>query len=473
MEVVCNLLRTVIHATPDDLLPVVYLFSCCIAPPHEGLEFGIGESTVLEVVADAYGIALDRIKEWNKKDLQIQCAEQTLLAALGQAAMYNEEDSKLPPEVQSPLEEVSHLIEISEKCVIARISSSDSFLQGWSTMLAIKVGHGEAADIVKQAYSVFPDFDKIVSALLTDGVWLLPKTCKFTLGVPVHPMLAKPINCVSDALTKFKGIEITCEYKYDGERAQIHYLENGLVEIYSRKSERITGKFPDVVAAVSRLKKIIVSSFVLDCELVAYDRAMHKILILQELSTRARKDVGTSDIEVNVCIFAFDLLYLNGQTLLQENLIIRREHLYASFEEESEFLQFATSITSNDAEEIQKLFDKAVGARQSIDIMQKKPNLMSGSKTVFEVKASDLTCSSEYPAAIGLVNPDKLLTFIVGGGDFTFSIKGSLRGARLVAVAKMYKAQEQRKESNKQSNMTNEDKDGDEDADKGDHRLSR
>ncbi|KAI5442630.1 hypothetical protein KIW84_011606 [Lathyrus oleraceus] len=68
----------------------------------------------------------------------------------------------------------------------------------------------------------------------------------------LQPMLAKPINCVSDALTKFKDIEITCEYKYDGERAQIHYMENGSVEIYSRNSKRTTGEFPDVVAAVSR-----------------------------------------------------------------------------------------------------------------------------------------------------------------------------------------------------------------------------
>lgn len=43
------------------------------------------------------------------------------------------------------------------------------------------------------------------------------------------------------------------------------------------------------------------------------------------LSTRARKNVEIEDITVGVCIFAFDLLYLNGQALLQENLRVRRE----------------------------------------------------------------------------------------------------------------------------------------------------
>lgn len=33
---------------------------------------------------------------------------------------------------------------------------------------------------------------------------------------------------------------------------QIHFMEDGSVEIYSRNAERNTGKFPDVVAALSR-----------------------------------------------------------------------------------------------------------------------------------------------------------------------------------------------------------------------------
>ncbi|PNX80579.1 DNA ligase 1-like protein, partial [Trifolium pratense] len=135
--------------------------------------------------------------------------------------------------------------------------------------------------IVKKVYSVLPDYDKIVAALLTDGVWELPKKCDFTPGVPVGPMLSKATKGVSEILNKFQDVEFTCEYKYDGERAQIHYLENGSVEIYSRNAERNTGKFPDVVAAVSRLKKPTVSSFILDCELVAYDRAKQRILPFQ------------------------------------------------------------------------------------------------------------------------------------------------------------------------------------------------
>lgn len=51
------------------------------------------------------------------------------------------------------------------------------------------------------------------------------KHVHFIAGVPVKPMLAKPTNGVSEVLDKFQNIEFTCEYKYDGERAQIHITE--------------------------------------------------------------------------------------------------------------------------------------------------------------------------------------------------------------------------------------------------------
>ncbi|KAL2536283.1 DNA ligase 1 [Forsythia ovata] len=394
-EIVCNVLRTVVETTPDDLVAVVYLLANRIASAHEGLELGIGDASIIKALAEACGTKEVHVKKQYKelgdlglvakasrssqplmrkpealtvtkvfdsfrliakesgKDsqekkknhikallvaatdcepqylirllqtkLRIGLAEQTLLVALGHAAVYSEKHSSPPGNVNNPLE--------------------------------------EAAKIVKRVYSVIPVYDKIVPTLLVSGVWNLPKTCSFSPGIPVGPMLAKPTKGVSEIVEKFQDMEFTCEYKYDGERAQIHYMENGLVEIYSRNAERNTGKFPDVVAAVTRLKKPSVTSFVLDCELVAYDRDKQKILPFQVLSTRARKNVVMSEIKVNVCIFAFDILYLNGQQLLQEQLDVRREHLYKSFEEECSYLQFATAITSNDLEEIQKFLEDSV-----------------------------------------------------------------------------------------------------------------
>ncbi|RYR11309.1 hypothetical protein Ahy_B05g079772 isoform E [Arachis hypogaea] len=384
-DIACNLMKTVIYSTPEDLVPLIYLLAKRVAPAHEGLELGIGETSIIKALAEATGRTESKIKklyqdegdlgkvakecrssqsmmrkpealtirkvfntfrliakesgrdsQMKKKNhikallvaatdcepkylirflqgkLRIGVAEQTLLAALGQAAVQSEEHSKPPAGIKSPLE--------------------------------------EAVKIVKQVYSVLPVYDEIVSALLTHGVWKLPSTCNFTPGIPVGPMLSKPRKGISDILNSLQDVQFTCEYKYDGERAQVHYMENGSVEIYSRNAERNTGKFPDVVAAISRLKKSTVSSFVLDCEIVGYNREKQTIRPFQDLTTRPRKNVSVDNIKVDVCIFAFDILYLNGR------------HLYASFEEETGVFQYATAITSNDTEEIQKFLDKAVGS---------------------------------------------------------------------------------------------------------------
>ena len=60
----------------------------------------------------------------------------------------------------------------------------------------------------------------------------LKKRVHFRPGVPVKPMLAKPTTGVSEVLNKFEDTEFTCEYKYDGQRAQLHIMENGKVAIY-------------------------------------------------------------------------------------------------------------------------------------------------------------------------------------------------------------------------------------------------
>ncbi|MQL81887.1 hypothetical protein Taro_014337 [Colocasia esculenta] len=50
-----NVFRTVIATTPGDLVATVYLSANKIAPPHEGLELGIGDATIIKALAEAYG----------------------------------------------------------------------------------------------------------------------------------------------------------------------------------------------------------------------------------------------------------------------------------------------------------------------------------------------------------------------------------------------------------------------------------
>ena len=66
---------------------------------------------------------------------------------------------------------------------------------------------------------------------------------------------------------------------------------------------------------------------------------------LQVLSTRARKGVIMSDIKVQVCLFAFDLLFLNGEQLLTQTLERRREVRGGKGREEGVWKTIATQHT--------------------------------------------------------------------------------------------------------------------------------
>src|SRR3989440_7730107 len=111
--------------------------------------------------------------------------------------------------------------------------------------------------------SELPSYEIIIPAMLKQGIFNLSENCRLQPGIPLKPMLAKPTKAITEVLDRFENKNFTCEYKYDGERAQIHYVapdssdqyasnvtavakdKNGcLAAIFSRNSEDLSKKYP-------------------------------------------------------------------------------------------------------------------------------------------------------------------------------------------------------------------------------------
>lgn len=191
-----------------------------------------------------------------------------------------------------------------------------------------------AEEIVKACFAKRPNYNDLVPALLEIGVCeeLLLRCC-MTLHVPLRPMLGSITRDLPEMLTKVQGREFACEYKYDGQRAQVHCDSEGKVSIFSRHLELMTDKYPDLVALIPQIRGEGVDSFIMEGEVVAVDANTGELKNFQTLTNRARKDVEIGSISIQVCLFSFDLMYINGESLLARSFRERRELLRSLFTE--------------------------------------------------------------------------------------------------------------------------------------------
>ncbi|KAJ7125595.1 ATP-dependent DNA ligase [Mycena crocata] len=385
------------------LLQAVYLCINRLSPDYIGVELGIGESLLIKAIGESTGRSIAVVKADLKKEgdlglvaMNSKNSQKTLFkpkpltlpvvfanlreialtsghSAISQsqakkvsiitkllAACQDFEAKYIVRSLEGKLRignaERSVLVALAHAAVLAE---KDKAGKKWSKeKLTTRLEAG--ANTIKSVYSELPSYDEVIPALLKSGIENLHDHCKLTPGVPLKPMLAKPTKAIGEVLDRFENKRFTCEYKYDGERAQVHKLADGTVGVFSRNSEDMSKKYPDLVEQLPNCIQDSTKSFVLDAEAVAIDRTTGKLMPFQELSRRKRKDVKVEDIQVRVCLFAFDLLYLNGEPLLKKSLHERRELLRKHFKVVPGEFDFAKSSDSETTDEIQTFLEQSV-----------------------------------------------------------------------------------------------------------------
>ncbi|KAJ4483197.1 ATP-dependent DNA ligase [Lentinula aciculospora] len=241
-----------------------------------------------------------------------------------------------------------------------------------------------AEKLVRKIFVQHPSYDHIVDALLQGGLDELPQRVPLTVGIPLYPALGSPVRSFGEIFERLNGMPFSAELKYDGQRAQIHASRqsDGLVSVrlFSRHLEDMTSKYPDVTGLLQALfeRHTDTQSLILDSEIVAIDHTTGSLKSFQALSSRSRKDVQLEQVDIPVGVFAFDLLYLNGEILLDCSFRTRRSILrdrFPSFIPDNQLLARFQHVNSCDSEEghdqLQSFWESAVSRHDTEGLMIK------------------------------------------------------------------------------------------------------
>ncbi|KAK1746087.1 DNA ligase 1 [Skeletonema marinoi] len=422
------------NTTKSDLYTLLYLASNSVAPQHDNVELGVGDSILIKAIGEASGTNPQMIKKKYDTDGDLGTVAQTskgkqttlmfgkmsgpkrlncvdVLTVFREIANVSGSQSQkwkvdkiksllvrakgvepkyiirgLQGKLRIGLAQTTVLASLAHAVVLTRpkgvvllgedglkeIRDLDGkegaypdFARKMCTKnLPLDVKLETAVAIIKKAYSEVPSFDSLLDALLSVPLQEVHKACTLKPGIPVEPMLAKPTKSVLEVLKRLNGLRFTCEYKYDGERAQVHMTPEGGLKVFSRSLLNTSEKFPEVPLYVQEsCKDTNVTSFVLDTEVVAFNRETKQFVPFQVLSTRKRTEENAESAKVQVIVQAFDLMYLNGESLLDRPLAERRELLHKNFAPVDGKFQFATALdhTENgDTALIEEFLENAV-----------------------------------------------------------------------------------------------------------------
>jgi DNA ligase-1 len=175
------------------------------------------------------------------------------------------------------------------------------------------------------------------------------------LGVPIQSMLCQRIKDI-DQVQKKMGYPVVVEEKYDGERIQVHKNGNK-IKLYSRRLENISLQFPDVVEAIK--KSVKAKNCVIDSEVMPVD-AKGNLLPFQILMQRRRKyDIEAYVKKIPVALFCFDLLFVNGKSVIHEPYK-KRYALMQKYVKQTSRINFAIRKICTDSDCIEDLFNRTV-----------------------------------------------------------------------------------------------------------------
>ena len=207
---------------------------------------------------------------------------------------------------------------------------------------------------VQHAEMVLGDIGEAAATLKTQGLDGLEKV-GFNVFRPVRLMLAQTAQSAKEALDEYSG-KTAFEYKYDGARVQIH-KQNSNIEVFSRRLSNVTESLPEIVEIVKC--NFVAQSAIVEGEVVALDSVGYPIAF-QHLMRRFKRtrEVASMAQKIPLTLYLFDILYLNGKSLITLPYYQRRQILAQTAGE----ISLSKQIVTDKIDEAKDFLNEATAA---------------------------------------------------------------------------------------------------------------
>lgn len=209
------------------------------------------------------------------------------------------------------------------------------------------VGDKSESKKINKVYEYHPDVGALARGVKNCGLEKGLSNFKLEIGTPVLPMLASRLKSPVEMIEKMGQVSV--EPKFDGLRVQIHYQKGKPILAFTRNLNEISHMFPELEGLQ---KQIRAKSVMLDCEAIGVDPKTKKMVDFQTTMQRRRKHgISESKKQIPLQFQVFDLIFIDGQSLMGKNYLSRRKKLEQVLQSNKTF-RVDEKIITNDPEVI-------------------------------------------------------------------------------------------------------------------------
>jgi|ETNmetMinimDraft_2_1059921.scaffolds.fasta_scaffold04012_2 DNA ligase-1 len=400
-----EILSIFLNKLKNSKLPeTIYLLQGRAFPDYSEKEFGISEKLAIRALAKASGVSENElVSKWKKLgDLGLVAEE--VIKNKKQGTLFSQELTtkkvlenlrKLPEligrgTVNQKLALISELLtsahSLEAKYIVRtligdlRIGVASGTLRDSIVQTCFKPKSMEEKkefrEIVQNAYDKATDI-AVVFEKAQKGIKELQKI-KLTPGHPIKLMLAQKAESIEDGFDKC-GSPCAFEYKYDGFRMLMNKQESGEIRIFTRNLDEVSKQFPEVVEYLK--KHIKAKSFMLDGEAIGFDPKTKKYKPFEAVSQRIKRKHNIEELikKLPIEVNAFDILYLDGKSLIDESFENRTKLLRKLIRPQKHKFRYSHQLITSDAKKAKAFYDAALKDNQEgVMIKNLKANYKPG-----------------------------------------------------------------------------------------------